>query len=91
MAASRNPRSPHSIEPPPGKRPFDVARALPLLREATRPYPKAALFELAAESYDSVFEILIACIISIRTHDATVSTQPRLLALAPALSHAGVN
>jgi endonuclease-3 len=41
------------------------------LREATAPYPKAALFELAAEGHSSVFEILIACIISIRTRDET--------------------
>jgi endonuclease-3 len=51
------------------KRPFDVEEALRRLREATTPYPKAALFELAAEGYKSVFEILVACIISIRTYD----------------------
>ena len=54
-----------------GKRPFDIEEAMPLLRTATAPYPKAALFELAAEGYGSVFEILIACIISIRTRDET--------------------
>jgi endonuclease-3 len=41
------------------------------LREATAPYPKAALFELAAEGHTSVFEILVACVISIRTRDET--------------------
>ena len=46
------------------KQPFDVEEAIPLLREAVRPYPKAALFELAAEGHTSVFEILVACIIS---------------------------
>jgi endonuclease-3 len=51
------------------KRPFDVEEAVVRLREATAPYPKAALFELAAEGYNSVFEILVACIISIRTYD----------------------
>jgi endonuclease-3 len=51
------------------KRPFDVAEAVIRLREATAPYPKAALFELAAEGHNSVFEILVACIISIRTYD----------------------
>ncbi len=54
-----------------GKRPFDIEEAMPLLRTATAPYPKAALFELAAEGHGSVFEILIACIISIRTRDET--------------------
>ena len=53
----------------PKKRPFDIEEAMPLLREATAPYPKAALFELFAEGHTSVFEILVACIISIRTTD----------------------
>jgi endonuclease-3 len=52
-----------------GKRPFDIEVAIPRLREAVRPYPKAALFELAAEGYTSVFEQLVACILSIRTRD----------------------
>jgi endonuclease III len=39
------------------------------LREAVAPYPKAAMFELAAQGYRSPFEQLIACIISIRTYD----------------------
>ena len=51
------------------KWPFDVNEALPLLRKAVAPYPKAALFELFAEGHTSVFEILVACIISIRTYD----------------------
>lgn len=51
------------------KKPFDIEKAIPLLREAVAPYPKAALFELAAEGHNTVFEILVACIISIRTYD----------------------
>jgi endonuclease-3 len=54
-----------------GKRPFNVDEAIRLLREAVAPFPKAALFELASEGYSSVFEILAACIISIRTRDET--------------------
>jgi endonuclease-3 len=66
------------------KRPFDIEAAMPLLREAVRPYPKAALFELAAEGHGSVFEILVACIISIRTRDeTTLPTARRLFAEAP--------
>lgn len=57
--------------PPSGKRSFDMEEAIRLLREAVAPYPKAALFELAAEGYNSVFEMLVACIISIRTRDET--------------------
>jgi endonuclease-3 len=65
------------------KRPFDVEEALRRLREATAPYPKAALFELAAEGHNTVFEILIACIISIRTHDeVTLPVSRRLFARA---------
>jgi endonuclease-3 len=56
---------------PAAKRPFDIEVAMPRLREATAPYPKAALFELYAEGFTSVFEILVACIISIRTRDET--------------------
>lgn len=64
---------------PPGKRPFDIEEAMPLLRAAVASYPKAALFELAAEGHSSVFEILIACIISIRTRDETTLPVARAL------------
>ncbi len=39
------------------------------IEEIVKPYPKAALFELAEEGFSSPFEILVACIISIRTLD----------------------
>ncbi len=39
------------------------------IEEAVRPYPPAAMFQLAAEGYSSAFEQLIACILSIRTYD----------------------
>jgi endonuclease-3 len=70
MAATNRSREKKSA-PAPGKRPFDIEEAMPLLREVVAPYPKAALFELAAEGHTSVFEILVACIISIRTRDET--------------------
>lgn len=62
----------------PAKRPFDIEEAIPLLREAVAPYPKAALFELAGDGFTSVFEILVACVISIRTRNDRNSTQPDL-------------
>jgi endonuclease-3 len=34
-----------------------------------KPWPKAALFELAENGYSTTFEQLVACIISIRTYD----------------------
>ena len=51
------------------KSPFDISLALRRIRKAVRPWPKAALFELAEEGFNSTFEQLVACIISIRTYD----------------------
>ena len=53
----------------PVKHPLDIDRALSLILAAIRPYPKAAMFELAEQGYSRPFEQLIACIISIRTLD----------------------
>jgi len=65
------------------KRPFDIDLAMLRIREAVRPFPKAALFELAEEGFQSPFEVLIACIISIRTLDeVTLPCARRLFALA---------
>jgi endonuclease-3 len=65
------------------KKPFDIDVAVPLIREAVTPYPKAALFELYAQGHTSVFEILTACIISIRTRDeVTLPAALRLFATA---------
>jgi endonuclease-3 len=50
---------------------FDIDEVMRRLRRSVAGYPKAALFELAAEGFDSLFEILVACIISIRTRDET--------------------
>jgi endonuclease-3 len=69
--------------PAPQKKPFDIDVAIECIREAVRPYPKAAMFELADEGYRSVFEQLVACIISIRTRDEdTLPTARRLFARA---------
>jgi endonuclease-3 len=54
------------------KEPFDIDVAIERIRHAVRPFPRAALFELADEGYKSVFELLVACIISIRTTDETM-------------------
>jgi len=48
---------------------FDIDAAISLVREAVSPYPKAAMFALAELGYDSLFEQLISCILSIRTYD----------------------
>jgi len=66
-----------------GKRPFDIDLALAQIEEAVRPYPKAALFELYEDGFRSPFEILAACMISIRTRDeATLPIARRLFEAA---------
>lgn len=53
------------------------------VEDAVQPYPKAALFELAEEGFNSPFEQLIACIISIRTRDeVTLPVSRKLFARA---------
>jgi endonuclease-3 len=65
------------------KQPFDIDQALQRIREAIRPFPKAAMFELAEAGFNSPFEQLIACIISIRTYDeVSLPTARKLFARA---------
>ena len=65
------------------KHPFDIDLAMVRIREAIRPFPQAALFALAAEGFDAPFELLMACIISIRTRDEVMlPCARRLFALA---------
>ncbi|HSM83233.1 MAG TPA: endonuclease III [Nodosilinea sp.] len=62
---------------------FDIDRAIALLRAAVAPFPKAAMFQLAEEGFDTLYEQLIACIISIRTYDeVSVPVAQRLFARA---------
>lgn len=42
-----------------------------LIEKAIAPFPKAAMFALREKGYDSLFEQLVACILSIRTRDET--------------------
>lgn len=65
------------------KRPFDIDVVMTRIAEAVQPFPKAALFELTEEGFDSPFEQLAACMISIRTRDeVTLPTARRLFAVA---------
>ncbi|HET6230494.1 MAG TPA: endonuclease III [Longimicrobiaceae bacterium] len=61
------------------KRPFDIDSVMRRVRTAVRPYPKAALFELADLGHTSAFEQLAACILSIRTRDETMLPAARAL------------
>src|SRR5438445_13776759 len=68
---------------PAATQPFDIDRVIEGIREAVQPFPKAALFELAEEGYNTPFEQLVACMISIRTRDeVTLPTARRLFAVA---------
>src|SRR5215210_5863828 len=65
------------------KKPFDIDLALKAISKAVRPWPKAAMFELAEDGFDSPFEQLVACMISIRTYDeVSLPTVRKLLARA---------
>jgi endonuclease-3 len=62
---------------------FNIETVLKRIHVAIAPFPKAALFELAADGFDSTFQQLVACIISIRTRDeVTVPTARELFAIA---------
>jgi endonuclease III len=61
------------------KKPFDIRRAARLIDKAIRPYKKAAMFELAEDGFNSTFEQLVACMISIRTYDEVTIPMSRRL------------
>jgi endonuclease-3 len=66
-----------------GKRPFDIDVAMERIDKAVRLFRKAAMFELSDDGFGSLFELLVACIISIRTRDeATVPIARKLFELA---------
>lgn len=66
-----------------GKQPFEITTAFRKIRKAIKPFPKAAMFQLAEEGFVSPFEQLVACLISVRTRDeTTVPTARRLFSIA---------
>ncbi|SDK23122.1 endonuclease-3 [Catalinimonas alkaloidigena] len=63
--------------------PFDIHEAVRRLRPVVADLPKAALFDLYDQGFTSLFEQLVACIISIRTFDeVTTPVAQRLFARA---------
>ena len=63
--------------------PFDIDRAMSLVQKAIRPFPKAAMFELRDDGYSSVFEQVVACLLSVRTYDeVSIEAARRLFAVA---------
>ena len=65
------------------KKPFDIDEMMRRIRAAVATFPDAAMFALRDLGFGSVFQQLVACIISIRTTDEV--SLPTALAL---LSHA---
>lgn len=63
------------------KQPFDIDEVMERIRRtiADTGVADAAMFALASEGYTSLFEQLVACIISIRTLDETMLTCARRL------------
>lgn len=51
--------------------PFDLDTVLARIEKAIAAYPKAAMFDLYERGYNTLFEQLISCIISVRTLDET--------------------
>src|SRR4051812_49368923 len=49
------------------------------VRAAVEPFPRAMLFELYDDGHQSAFEILVACLISVRTRDETSLLMARQL------------
>lgn len=51
------------------ERSYPIASMFRRIRKAVAEYPKAMLFELKDRGYDTLFEQLVACLLSIRTYD----------------------
>jgi endonuclease-3 len=65
------------------KRPFDIDDVMRRVRAAVKDKGKAVLFELAERGYRSPFEILVACVITIRTlEEVSLPTSLRLFEVA---------
>jgi endonuclease-3 len=61
------------------KKPFDISAVLTLIRRTVKEFPDAAMFALREEGFGTLFQQLVACIISIRTTDEV--SLPTALAL----------
>src|SRR4051812_30827090 len=65
------------------KAPFDINEVMCRVRAAVADKPKAVLFELAERGYSSPFEILVACVITIRTlEEVSLPTSLKLFEIA---------
>lgn len=64
--------------------PFGIDEAMRRLAIACHDLPGASLFHFADEGFSSVFQVLVACLISVRTTEAvTLDASRRLFAATP--------
>lgn len=69
------------------KEPFDPKRAIDLLRQAVQGLPAPSMFELRSRGYGSLFQQVIACMISVRTYEeVSLPASIRLFERAPTAS-----
>jgi endonuclease III len=61
------------------KKPFNIKVAMDCIQKAVQPFAKAAMFELYEQGFTTPFEMLVACIISIRTYDEVMLPTARRL------------
>ena len=74
----------HGTEDEKSSAPFDIHIVLGRIRAAVTEHADAAMFELAERGFRSVFQQLVACIISIRTRDeVSLPTAIKLLEHSP--------
>jgi endonuclease-3 len=67
------------------KEPFDPDRAIALLREAVKGLPAPSMFELRTRGYGTLFQQVVACMISVRTYEeVSLPASIRLFERAPA-------
>lgn len=66
------------------KQPFDTGDAIQLLREAVAGLPPPSMFELRSRGYGSLFQQIVACMISVRTYEeVSLPASIRLFEQAP--------
>jgi endonuclease-3 len=67
-----------------GKQPFEPVRVIELLREAVKGLPAPSMFELRNRGYGSLFQQVVACMISVRTYEeVSLPASIRLFERAP--------
>jgi endonuclease-3 len=68
----------------PSKKPIDIPVMFRRIETAIEPYAEAAMFDLRRRGYTSLFQQLVACIISIRTYDeVSLPLSIKLFEVAP--------